>query len=145
MVDGPGAADPGLVGLVVRVEGPATIAPRLEGGFPPALEAERALEEPTARLRFGCIGAHALKALERELGRDLGMLGHEGLVLGLDDGELEPEALGVGEGQSPLFPRGGDSLGPEALLPEVERVRRSDAPDDPVHHARPGATSPCAW
>src|SRR5215210_7438283 len=46
VVDGPGAADPGLVGLVVRVEGPATIATRLEGGFPPALEAERALEEP---------------------------------------------------------------------------------------------------
>src|SRR6266508_3005482 len=99
VVHGSRAADPGLSGLLVFVEGSATLAPRLEIALSPRLEAE---------------------------------------------GQLEAQAFGVGEGKAAVVARDGDALRPQALLPEVERVLGADAPDDAVHHARAGATTPCA-
>ncbi len=60
----------------------------------------RRLEQPAARLRIGGVGAHGVEALQRHLGRDVGVLGHQrGVVGGVHD-QLVRQALGVGEAQA---------------------------------------------
>ena len=83
-----------------------------------------------------------MKALERELGRDLRALRDERVVRGLHDDELEPEAFRVGEGQAALGPCHLSALGAEPCLPEVQSLLRGDAPDDAVHHAVAGLAAP---
>ena len=65
----------------------------------------------------------------------------ERLVGGLDDPELEPEPLRVGECQPVAVARDVEALARQALLPEVERRSRSDPPDDRVHHPPPCAAA----
>ena len=66
------------------------------------------------------------------------MVGDERRVVRLDDGQLVLEPLRVGEAEEALA-----ALSSDALLPEVERVGRGDAPDDAVHHAGAGAARSC--
>ena len=72
------------------------------------------------------------------LGGHLRVLGDERRVGGVDDGELEPEALGIVEPEPACAAVGRDPLGAEPRLPEVERLLRADAERDRVHHPRSG-------
>ena len=80
-----------------------------------------------------------MEALERELARDLGMVGDQRRVGDVGDDELVVEALGIGEAQRVALARGLDAGGAEPLGPEVERGVGGDPPDDPVDHAVAGA------
>ena len=62
------------------------------------------------------------------------MVGGERLVGNVRDDELVGEPLRVGEADDVAVP-----LDAEPGRPEVERLRRADAPDDRVHHPRAGA------
>ena len=106
------------------------------------LEPERTLEKPPALLRIECVGTHGVEALERQLCRDLRMLGDEWLVLGLHDGQLQIETLGIGEEEPRVLAGDIDALCSEALLPEIQRFGRCNSPDDTVNHAgsRPPGT-----
>src|SRR5207244_7911672 len=76
MVHGARALDTDLPGrLVVGVRGAPDVAPRLPEELTSGLEAHRLLQERPARVRVGRVRANSLEALERMLGRDLGMLG----------------------------------------------------------------------
>ena len=113
-------------------------SPRSSQVASPAGAAPRsALEQRAAALGRRAVGAHALEALQRRLGRDLRVRGGQRLVAA----RRRRPARGRG-------PRGrrsaagrrrgrGDALRAEPSGPEVERVGRADAPDDAVHH--PGA------
>ena len=79
-----------------------------------------------------------VEALERQLAGDLGMVGDQRLVGHLGDDERVLEALGVGEDEAAVRPRARGAGLVEALLPEVERLARCDAPADPVDHPRAG-------
>ena len=137
MVDAAGALQRALGRrLVVEVEA----APRLAARLPALagrLELERLEQAPRAGLRRGAVGAHRVEALQRELGRDLGVIGDQRLVGDIDDEQLVVEPLRVGEDEALALALGLDPGGGEPLRPEVERVRGGDAPDDPVDH--PGA------
>jgi hypothetical protein len=64
------------------------------------------------------------------------MIGDQRGVVDVGDPQLVLEALEVGEAQAlGLAPRFVPSV-PEALLPEVERLGRGDAPADAVDHSR---------
>jgi hypothetical protein len=121
--------------LVVYVEPAAPLAARL-----PALvaggESERLLEVGAAALRVGGVGAHRVEALERQLGRDLRVLGCQRLVVDVGDEQLVLEPLVVGEPELIAVALRLVACVAEALRPEVERVARCDPPVDPVHHSR---------
>src|SRR5687768_1962853 len=95
------AAGPALSGLVVHVEGAALLAAGLVARPVGRLEAQCLRQEPARCVGRNRVGANALEALERELGRDLRVLGAQRLVVGLGDGELEVEPLRVREAQLP--------------------------------------------
>src|SRR5262249_53115419 len=128
--------------VVVEVEAAALRAASFPAASPllGRLELER-LEQGFAGLWRRRVGADALEALERELGRDFGMVGDQRLVLDVDDQQLVAESLGVLEvdARRGLAPLDRDPLAAEALLPEVERLLRSDSPDDRVDFAGAGA------
>jgi hypothetical protein len=66
------------------------------------------------------------------------VLGDQRRVRAHGDGQLVAQALAVGEAQHLALAPGGDPLGLEAAGPEVDRLRRADAPHDGVHHAGAG-------
>ena len=103
-----------------------------------ANEAERLFQERAARLGSGGKRTHAVEALQRVLGRDLGVPRDERYVGRRDDGELEPEAFGIVEAEPALGSAGGDPLRSEPRLPEVECVIGGHAKRDRVHHPRAG-------
>src|SRR5205814_1930285 len=78
--------------------------------------------------------AHAVEALQRELTWDLRVLREERRVVRLDDRELELETFGIAEAEAAFVAFELDSLGAETVVPELDRVLRGDAEDDPVHH-----------
>ena len=131
------AADSRVLGRrVVRVEAAALLAAR----FPAVtawLEFERLLEQLTAALGIRRERAHAVEALQRQLGRDLWMLRGQRLVARLDHRELVAHALGVDERQPVVLPR--EDVVVEALLPEVHCVAGRDPPPDGMHHPGAGA------
>ena len=94
--------------LVVDVEPAALLAARLPA-VAGALELER-LEQAGAGLGRGAVGARGVEALQRQLGRDLGMLGDQRRVGDLDDEQLVIEALGVGEAQALALARRLDAV-----------------------------------
>ena len=110
--------------------------PRAVAGRP---RVEHLLQQAAAALRVGAVRAHRVEALQRVLGRDLGVLGAERLVDTGAHGQLVPQALEVGEAQGVAVALGLDALGGEPRLPEVERRGRADARDDRVDHAGAGA------
>ena len=83
MVNGACARYPALVAAVVSVEAAALLAAHLPGILILRIELERPLEEGSAGLGIVGVRADALEALERELGRDLRVVGDQGLVRGL--------------------------------------------------------------
>ena len=118
---------------VVGVEASAPLTARLPAVVR-GLEGEPLLEQRAAALRIGAVCAHGVEALQRQLAGDLGMLGDQRLVRGVDHCQLELEALGIPEAQPVAVALGGVALAAEPLGPEVERVRGRHAPHDPVHH-----------
>ena len=141
MVDGAGARDSGISGRdVVRVPGAAFVAAHLPGVLALRLERERLLEQAAARLGIR-VGANAVEALERELARDLRVVGDQRLVVGLHDGDLQAESFGILEAQAAVGALRGDVLVCEPLLPEGERLVGGDAEDDAMHHAGAGAAA----
>ncbi len=133
MVDAAGALKRALLRrLFVDVEAAATGAPGFPAVLVDRLELER-LEQGAACLGRGAVGADGVEAAQRQLGRDLGVVGDQRLVGDLDHGELVGEPLGVGKAQPAPGALGGDAVGAEPPLPEIERRVRGDPPDDPVH------------
>src|SRR6266550_5702510 len=138
MVDRAGALDAELLrGLVVGVPRAALVAADFPDRVAVRVERERLLEEGAARAWIG-VRAHAVEALECELARDLGMVRDKRLVTRLDDGELEVEALRVGEAEAALAAVDRDPFAGQAIVPELDRVLGRDPEDDPVHHAAAG-------
>ena len=140
VVNGAGAGDPALGGRRVVGIGGATLVPAHLPALGAACEAQGLLEERAAALGRGRVGADAVEALERELGRNLRVIGDEGLVVGLGDDELEPHPFRVAEAQAGRVPLHLDPVRSEPLRPELERLGRGDPPGDPVDH--PGARAP---
>ena len=145
VVDGARARDPalgrrGVVG-VVRAAFLAAGLPAVGAAF----EAERLLEKRAAALGRRRVRTHRVEAVESQLRGNLGVLSDEGLVLGLDDSQLEAHPLGVGEAQARVVALDVDPLGAEPVGPEVERLRRGDPPRDPVHHPRARPARDRAW
>ena len=139
MVNGPGTGD-AVLGrwLVVEVARTAVLTAGL-----PALaavgEAER-LEQAAAGVRPRGVGAHAVEALERVLGRHLGVLGDQRVVAHVRDEQLVVEALGIGEQQVVALALDLDAGARQSLGPEVDRLRPRDAPHDAVDHPVAGAS-----
>src|SRR3712207_865634 len=139
VVDGAGALEPApgrrrVVGVRAATE--------LAAGFPAVAggdERERLLEHRTAALWIDGVGPHAVEALERVLGRDLGMLGDQWLVGYVQDRQLVPESLRVREPKSVAVALRRNALAGQPLGPEVERAGAAHAPNDPMDHARAGA------
>ena len=140
VVHRPGARDARLGRRgVVDVATAAMLASDLPRALALRRELQRLLEEGAALLGIGGVRADLLEALDRELARDLGMLGRQRLVRRLDDAQLEAEALGILEEERAV------GLGQtEPIGPEVERLLRAHAQDDAVDHAATGATGPRA-
>jgi hypothetical protein len=69
------------------------------------------------------------------------MLGDQGVVPALVDRELERKALGILETDPVGKPVGLHTVARQALLPEIERGRRCDAPHDRVDHPGPRTTA----
>ena len=138
MVDRARAADAGRLRRF-RVLDPtaARVGPRVPAPVLP-LEAERS-EELVAR---PAVRADALEALQCELPRDLGMARHERLVLDLRDHELVCKPFRIGEAEGLAIGLDLVSLRAEPVGPELERVRRADAPDDRVDHPVAGLAGP---
>src|SRR5439155_1999575 len=88
MVDGARPALPSCIGLVVSVERAASVAANLVAAAV-LLEAERPPEEAAALLWVERVGANAVEALQRILGRDLRTLRDQWLVVRLDHAKLE--------------------------------------------------------
>ncbi len=142
----PGAGDACARGgrRVVGVVAAAHCAARLPRVLAGRSEAERRLEQLAARLGRGGERPHAVEAAERVLGGHLGVLRRQRRVGGVDDRQLEPEALGVVEPEPAGAAVRRDPLGAEPRLPEVERLLRADAERDRVHHPRAGTAAACA-
>ena len=86
-MDGPGALDPGLLrGRVVRPDPAAVRSSHLPGAVR-RCELEPLLQQVATALGVGGVGASVVEALERELARDLGVVGDQGLVGDLGDDE----------------------------------------------------------
>ncbi len=123
---------------VVGDERPARVATQLPAPVAQRVGAEQLLEHRCAVLGGRTVGAHALKATQGELVRDLGVLGDHRLVARAHD-QLVPEALGVGEPQPTVLALRRHALVAQPSLPEAQRVVGGDAPDDPVDHPGAGA------
>ena len=97
MVDGTGALQRPLGRrLVVEEEPAALVAARLPLALLGRLELER-FEQGAVGVGGGRVGAHRVEALQRQLGRDLGVVGDQRWVGDVDDEQLVDQALGVGE------------------------------------------------
>jgi hypothetical protein len=131
-VPAPGNAVPGRW-LVVEVERAALLAAGLPAPVG-AREAER-LEQVAAGLGLRRVRAHGVEALQRVLGRHLGVLGDQRGVAHVRDQQLVVEPLGVGEQQVVAVALDLDAGVGQPLRPEVDRRRGSDPPDDAVDHA----------
>src|SRR5919106_2479116 len=142
VVDSACAPEPALLAPVVAVGGAARLAAHLVGVLSLRREAERLREEAAAPVGVVAEGAHAVEALERVLLRDLRVAGDEGLVRGLDDTQLEAEALRIGEREAVAVALDLDPLASEPVGPEVERRRRGDPPGDRVDHPDAGVAAP---
>ena len=125
---------------VVMVEPAPLLASRLPAVGAARLELERLLQKVAAALGIGRERPHAVEPLQRQLGGHLRVLGDQRFVAGLDDGELVPKPFGIDERQPPLLAR--KHVVVEPLLPEIERLIRSDPPADGMHH--PGARAALA-
>ena len=103
-----------------------------------ALEPERVVQQRVADVL--AVGTHAVEAQQRVLARDAGAGRRQRLVGHVGDEQLMLEPLGIGEQQALVRP--GRLWQP--VLPVVERLRRADAPEDPVDHpvARAPAREP---
>jgi hypothetical protein len=106
------------------VEALAALAPREL-----AFEAERVVQQRVADIV--AVRAHAVEAQQRVLARHAGTRRRQRLVGHVNDEQLVLEPFGIGEQQARL----GSRRLRQAALPEVERLRRADAPEDPVDHA----------
>ena len=78
-----------------------------------------------------------MEPLQRHLLRHFRVVGDQRLVGNVDDRQLVLEPLRVGEDEALALALGLGVVGAQPLRPEVERLGRSDPPDDPVDH--PGA------
>ena len=76
-----------------------------------------------------------MEALERVLGRDLGVLGDQGLIAHVRHEQLVAEALGIAEQQARAQALDLDLVIGQAPGPEVERVLACHAPHDAVDHS----------
>src|SRR5205814_1762445 len=101
--------------LLVADPAAARLASRL------AVDESERVEERRVAVEVGRIRAHTVETLQRELARDVGMVGDQRLVRDVRDDEIVAQAFRIGE---------RDAAGPVA--PEVERLLRPDAPDDGV-------------
>src|SRR5205814_7255548 len=143
VVDGAGAGDALPVRVVVRVEPAAPLTARLPGLAVPR-ELER-LEEAAAPLRVARIGVDGVEALQRVLLRNLRVVGDQRLVVRLDRDQPVPQALGIGEREpASAVALARDSFVGEPVFPEVDRLRRGDAPLDGVDHPRACSSGPRA-
>ena len=97
-------------------------------------EAER-LEQRRARARGRRVGAHAVEAEQRVLGRDVGGAGGERRVGGRQASNTWRRPSGSSKRQGVAVALRIDALVAQARGPEVERRRRADAPLDRVDHA----------
>ncbi len=136
-MDGAGALHAARVGR--GVVGPAEPALGAVKQVLAVLEAEAQDLGEQALLDAGVlgIGAGALDAEDRVLGRDLGVGGAERRVAELRHHELEAEPVVVDEAQAAL----GAGAAAEPLLPEVERRLGSDSELERVDHPGAGATA----
>ena len=134
---GAGNRWPGGGRRIVRVEAAADRAARLPGVVADGREPECSLEQRPARVRLGRECAHAVEALQRDLGGDLRVAGDERRVRRLRRRRARARALpGRRTGAGRLAPR-RDPLVRQARGPEVECLLRGDPEGDRVHH--PGA------
>ena len=99
---------------------------------------EQALEHQAAVLGVRAVGAHAVEALQGQLGRHLGVLGAQrGVARRSRTTSSWPRPSGSAKRRRSPDALVDDALGGKALGPEGQRVGGSHARDDPVHH--PGA------
>jgi hypothetical protein len=105
VVDGAGARQPVRSWLVVGpAEAPlATVEPVLAAAE--VGEGERLGQERLFELRVRGVGGGAFDAGDRELGRDLGVLGPKRRVAVVSDDELDPEPFPVSANRSDRSPR----------------------------------------
>jgi tRNA A37 threonylcarbamoyladenosine dehydratase len=94
-MDGAGAGNSTLAGLVERVEALALIATDFPGGVAGGGKLERLLEEGATLFGIRGVGVDAVEALQRELLWNLRVVGGERLVVRLDNRQavLEPFAV----------------------------------------------------
>src|SRR5207302_4313913 len=95
-------------------------------------------KKATATLGISRVGADAVESLQRELGRNLGVLGDERLVARVDGCQLASHSFEVFEANPIADALVLDPFPAESVGPEVEGVRRGDAPRDRVDHSRAG-------
>ena len=93
------ARAPGSGGGVVEVEA-AALSPRASQPSSTRLELERSSSSRALASGARAVGAHRVEALQRQLGRHLGVVGDQRLVGDVDDEQLVVEPLGVGEAQA---------------------------------------------
>ena len=114
--------------LVDEVEAAAPLAARLPAAVD-RLEAETALEQVASSGRPRYVRAHAVRALEGQIARHLGVIGDERLVGYLDGQQLVLEALRVGKDEGAVLAAGLGALPCQPIGPEAERVA------DPTRHS----------
>ena len=147
MVDAAGALQRALRRrLVVEVEAAALLAARLPAA-PSTGSNSSASSRPAAGVGRGAVGADRVEALQRQLGRDLGVVGDQRLVGDLDHEQLVLEALGVGEDAGALAlalatrsrwrPSRSSQKSSASSEPTRQTIRwTSPAPARPCGHAR---------
>jgi hypothetical protein len=144
VVDGPGARGAALLRrLVVAQERVALVAAQRPFRAAVVAEAQR-LQKRRAGVGPRRVGAHAVEAQQRVLGRHVGRAGGQRSVVGGHRVQLVAQALEVGEGQRVAVALGGDALVAQARRPEGERVGGGHAPLDGVDHPRAGVARRCA-
>ena len=127
--------------LVEGVERSALLAAHLPATVAVPLESQRLLEGSPARLGVGRVGADAVEALQRVLGRNVRVTCDEGLVVDVHGDDLEAHPLAVGEAQASTVGLDLDPLRGQPLGPERDRLFGADAPHDRVHHAGAGTSA----
>src|ERR1044071_9613470 len=126
---------------VERDRAAAALAAQLPRAAGRARAAEYLLEQLRASLDPTAVRAHAVEALERQLARDLRVVGDARLVGHLRREELVLEPLGICEAERVLAAHGRRALDGEPLLPERERRVARHAPEHAVHHAGAGTAA----
>ena len=132
MVHRAGAGDPWPGGgrRVVRVEAAADRAARLPGGVADGREPERSLEQRPARVRLGRECAHAVEALQRDLGGDLRVAATSGASdvwttassSPSPSGSSKPEPVVLAPRRDPLVRRGATSQKSSASSEATRKV-----------------------